>query len=178
MPAPYLATVEQLATLTGLPTTSPKLLLALDRASNRFRDAVGHPVHLVTDDVIWLDGDGTDTLLLPAAPFTTISVEVDGAPVTDYKPARRSGILRRAGGWPDGLENIEVTYTHGYATIPGGIVDAVLEQAEMQAMVAGYVESEAAINQSVKYGQQATVGVTQRWTDAVEKYSLGRGDRS
>lgn len=175
MPEPtYLAEPGQLATLTGLEPTSPKLLLALERASNRFRDAVGHPVHLVTDDVIWLDGDGTDTLLLPAAPFTTITVKVDGAAVTDFTPQRRSGILRRSGHWPDGLENIEVTYTHGYAEIPGGVVDAVLEQAEMQAMVPGYVESEAALNQSVKY----TVGVTQRWTDAVEKYSLGRGDRS
>lgn len=178
MPAPYLATPEQLATLTKLPVDSPRLLLELDRASNRFRDAVGYPVHQVTGDIIWLDGDGTDTLLLPAAPFTTITVAVDGAAVTDFKPSRRAGILRRAGGWPDGLENIEVQYTHGYPEIPGGIVDAVLEQAATQVLVQAAISSQGMGPATVKYEAKATVGVTQKWTDAVEKYSLGRGDRS
>lgn len=178
MPAPYLATPEQLATLTKLPAASPTLLLALERASNRFRGEVGHPVHQVVGDTIWLDGDGTDTLLLPAAPFTTITVEVDGAVVTDFKPARRSGILRRPSGWPDGLENIEIVYTHGYETIPGDIVDAVLEQAQTQLFAMPAISSQGIGPGNVSYEKAATVGVTQRWADTVARYSLNGGDRS
>jgi hypothetical protein len=181
MATTYLATPEQLATLTKLPANDPNLLLALERASDRFRAAVGYPVHQVTDDVIWLDGDGTDTLLLPAAPFTTLSVELNGAALvagSGYQASRRAGILRRAGGWPDGLENIKVTYTHGWVIIPGAIVDAVLEQAATQAKDLAHIASESAGGQSITYGAQAMIGVTQKWVDAVEKYSLGRADRS
>jgi hypothetical protein len=133
------------------------------------------------DDVIWLDGNGTDTLLLPAAPVSSITVELNGQPLaagSGYKISRRAGILRRPGGWPDDLENIQVTYTHGWVTIPGDIADAVLEQAATQALVLAHIASETALGQSLTYGAQAMVGVTQKWSDAVEKYSLGRGDRS
>lgn len=175
---PYLAKPEDLAALIRLPETSPRLLLALERASNRFRAEVGHPVHLVQGDVVELDGDGTDTLHLPAAPFTSISVKVDGAAVTDFTASRRSGVLRRACRWPDGLGNIQVTYTHGYAVIPGAIQDAVLEQAAVQAVVLPGVQQETAGSQSITWGVSATTGATQKWTDAVNTYSLGRGDRS
>jgi hypothetical protein len=178
MAAPYLADPEDLAILTGLPSNSPALLLALDRASERFRSEVGHPVHLITGEVIRLDGDGGDTLFLPAAPFTTIAVKVDGTAVTDFVASRRSGYLRRVERWPDGLENIEITYTHGYAVIPGAIRDAVLEQAAVQALVRAGVQQETAGPQSVTWGTQATTGVTRKWADAVQNYSLGRGDRS
>ncbi|MET4094570.1 hypothetical protein [Arthrobacter sp. UYCu712] len=181
MAPPYLAKLTELATATGLPEQSPRLLLALQRASDRFRGAVGHPVHLVEDDEIWLDGNGTDTLLLPAAPITSISVELDGAALvagSGYKISRRAGILRRAGGWPDDLENVKVTYTHGYDEIPGDIADAVLEQATTQALVLAHVGAQGMGPANIKYEAAATVGVTQKWTDAVEKYNLGRGDRS
>lgn len=177
MAEPYLATPQDLATLTKLAADSPILLLALDRASERFRQAVGHPVHLVTDDVILVDGNGSDTLVLPAAPATEISVKVDGTAVTDYSASLRAGILRRAARWPDGLGNIEVTYTHGYADIPGGIRDAVLEQAALSATVPAGIQSEAAGGMSVTWGQTATTGVTQKWSDAVAAYRL-QGDRS
>lgn len=177
MAEPYLAPPAELATLTKKPADSPSLLLALDRASERFRQAVGHPVHLIEDDLVLLDGDGTDLLLLPAAPFTEIAVSVDGVVVTDYTANRRVGILRRAARWPAGLGNISVVYTHGYTIIPGGIRDAVLEMAELSLIKAG-VQQETAGGQSVTWGLQATTGVTRRWTEAVEVYRLGRGDRS
>lgn len=124
---------------------------------------------------MWLNGDGTDTLHLPAAPFTTITVKVDGVTVTDYQPARRSGLLRRAAGWPDGLENIEVTFTHGYTEIPGDIVDAVLEQAQTQALTIAAVQQQGMGPASVTYGKEATIGVTSKWSEAVEKYKLNWG---
>jgi hypothetical protein len=176
MAEPYLAEPADLATLTKLPADSPALLLALDRASERFRLAVGHPVHLVEAETVTLDGDGSETLLLPAAPATDITVLVDGAAVTDFQVNARAGILRRASRWPAGLGNIEVTYSHGFAEIPGGIQDAVLEMAAISARVPAGVQSETAGGQSITWGAQAASGVSQRWTDAVLAYLLG-GER-
>lgn len=176
MPDPYLATPQDLATLINLPDTSPALLLALERASNRFRAAVGHPVHLVEDDVVLLDGDGGPILMLPGVPCTDISVKIDGETVTDWTTSALIGVLRRTNGfWPDGLGNIEVTFTHGWNPIPGAIQDAVLEQAAVQALVPIGVQSESAIGQSVTYGLASTIGVTQKWSDAVNRYRLGLG---
>jgi hypothetical protein len=178
MAEPYLATPEDLATLTKLPADSQLLLVALSRASDRFRQDVGHPVHKVEDDLVVLDGDGSDFLFLPAAPFTDIAVVVDGVAVSDYEANLRTGVLRRRTRWPAGWGNISVVYSHGYDPIPGGIQDAVLEQAAILATVQAGVASETAGPQQVSYGQQATVGITQRWADAVAAYRLGRGDRS
>lgn len=178
----YLAKPEDLATLLGMTATDPRVLLALRRASNRFRDAVGYPVHQVTDDVMWLDGDGTSTLHLPAAPIQAFSVSIDGVTLrngTDYALSKRIGVARRIGNvWPDGLGNIEVVCSHGWATIPGGIEDAVLEQASVQATALVNVQKQDAGAFSVTYGAQATVGVTTKWTEAVIKYSVGTGDKS
>lgn len=177
MPAPYLAEATDLATLTNMSASSPKLLLALDRASNRFRAAVGYPVHQVEDDTVLLDGDGGAILLLPGRPCSDVTVKIDGTAVTDWSASLWIGALRRASGWPLGLGNIEVTFTHGYTTIPGPVQDAVLEQAAQQALVPIGVQSETAGPQTITYGPQASIGVTAKWTEAVAAYSLGRGGR-
>lgn len=176
---PALASAEDLATLTGAVPTDPKLLLALRRASDRFRGDVRHPVSLVTDDVVLLDGNGTRSLFLPAAPIVgTPTVTIDGDLVTDFRPSVKNGILRRDVCWPDTLGSIQVIYTHGYNDVPGDISDAVLEQAEVQYSVLAGVAQMSLGSQSFAFGTQATVGVTQRWSDAVQKYVLNRGDRS
>jgi hypothetical protein len=174
-----LAPASDLATLLGVPPTDPKLLLALKRASGRFRGQVHHPVSLVANDTVQLDGDGSDTLLLPAAPVVgDVAVKIDGVTVTDHKVSRHAGILRRAAGWPDDLGNIEVTYTHGHTEIPVDVVDAVLEQAELQFKVLAGVQQASLGARSITFGTTASVGVTQRWVDAIEAHRLNRGDRS
>lgn len=174
---PPLAEAGDLALLLGVPATDGKLLLALARASSRFRGAVRHIVSLA-DDVVLLDGNGSQALILPAAPVVgRPDVEIDGQTVTDFSVSR-SGMLRRAGGWPDGLGNVQVSYTHGYDEIPGDIQDAVLEQAELQYKILAGVQQASLGAQSVTFGTQASVGVTQRWTDAVTSHMLNRGDRS
>ncbi|MGY4859511.1 hypothetical protein [Cryobacterium sp. AP23] len=173
---PALASVADLATLTGKPATDAKLLLALKRASARFRGAVGHPVSRVSDDVVLLDGDGSRALLLPAAPVIgTTAVEIDGVPITDYRTSAARGILRRPAGWPDDLGNVQVTYSHGYDQVPGDIEDAVLEQAELQYKVLAGVQQASLGAQSVTFGVQASVGVTQRWAECVARYQLKDG---
>lgn len=173
MQLPTLADPEDLALRLGCPVGDGKLLLALNRASGRFRGAVGHPVSLVQNDTVWLGGDGGETLLLPARPVANVSVKVDGVAVTGVHVSSRLGVLRLAGGWPDGLDNVEVTYDHGYAAIPVDIQDAVLEQAELQYSVMVAAQQVTQGGRSVTFGTQATVGVTQRWQECVDRYRVG-----
>lgn len=176
---PALADADDLATLCGVPATDAKLTLALRRASARFRGAVKRPISLTTDDQVWLDGDGTNTLLLPSAPIVgTPTVLVAGVAFTDFSVSPNNGVLRAKTCWPDDLGNIQVTYTHGWSEVPEDIADAVLEQAELQYQVLAGISQMTLGPQSFTFGAQATVGVTQRWAECVARYRLYRGDRS
>lgn len=180
MDLPELASIDDLATLTGKPVTDGRLALALRRASNRFRGAVEHPVSLIENDEIVLDGNGSHSLLLPAAPVVgRPTVTIHGEPVDDFEVSSRNAMLRRRQVWPSGLGNITVTYTHGHETVPGDIADAVLEQAHMQAeaLFPG-LQTASAGGLQITLGAQATIGVTQRWSEAVERHRLNQGDRS
>lgn len=179
---PYLASPGDLSAMTGLPANDSGLILALKRASARFRAAVdpqalgAHFITKVEDDERWVSGNNSDILLLPAFPIVgDVVVEIDGQAVTDFDTGRASGVLRRKSAvWPDGLENIKVTFTHGWDTVPDDIQDAVLEQAAMQAShTAVHITQETALGNSVTYNQAVVTGVTQKWSDAVAKYRLG-----
>lgn len=88
-----------------------------------------------------------------------------------------AGLLRRkAAIWPDGLDNIRILWSHGFANIPAGIQDAVLEQAETQYHAITAVASRSAGGESITFSAQASLGVTQRWSDAVSRYSIGGGE--
>lgn len=178
----YLADPSDLAQLTGLAPDNADLLLALRRASDRFRDEVGHPVLLVEADTCYLSGRGGPALHLPARPISDVTVTIDGTevPASAYQVGRESGVLRhRTGAWPDGLDNIEVTYTHGYATVPPGIADAVLEAAELAITMTTGIESITTADESVKVANSlVNGGRTETWTKAVARYQVGRGDRS
>lgn len=170
-----LADAAALARLTGLPADDPDLLDALNRASDRFRGAVGHPVTLVEHDEIVLDGDGTRSLLLPAVPVVAVhQVDVDGQPIAEFQWSR-NGILRSATRWPDRLNTVHVVYDHGYPaeSIPGDIADAVLEQAQMILDQTPGVASMSTGGVSVSYSR---VGITEAWSTTVERYRIGRGD--
>jgi hypothetical protein len=177
----YLADPAELAAWLGVPESDPKLLAALTAASRRFRGAVRHPVTLIADDVLTLDGAGRQSILLPAAPVISVTqVTLDGTVLgdgTDFEWSQ-DGYLRRLGGdgWPDRLRCIQVTYTHGYAQIPEDIQEVVIDQARAMFRVQPGVQSVQVGGQQVTYGAQAAVGVTAQWSAAVEKYQLNSGD--
>ena len=186
-----LANIDELATMTRMPATDARLVAALRRASDRFTAACEHRdgdgnycLLLVTDDEVRVSGRGTDTLLLPSAPVRAVaSVRVGGQLLqpAEYQVGSRIGVLRRVNGtWPDGLENIEVTYTHGYPAdkVPGDISDAVLEHAATLATSSAHVQQESAMSKSAGYFAAAMVGTTQKWVDAVDRHSLNRGDQA
>ena len=175
---PLLASPAELAERLHAAPTDPDLILALRRASGRFIDEVGHPIVLVENDETWLSGDGSRSILLPAFPVIgDPTIQIDGVTVTDWGVGRDRGLLRRkAAIWPDGLDNIRILWSHGYANIPAGIQDAVLEQAETQYSMLTAVASRSAGGESITFSAQAALGVTQRWADTVARYVIGGGE--
>lgn len=170
----YLADPADLATLTGARKDDPKLLLALRRAGDRYIGSTGWDPRLTQHHVITLNGHGGQTLLLPVMHLTSIDkVTVDGTDVADWQADRDAGILRRDTCWPDGLGNITVTCAHGWDNMPGDITDAILEQAEIQYRALAGVQSYSLGGRSIGFGAAATIGVTQKWTDTVQRHSLG-----
>lgn len=172
----FLADPAELAVWLGKPADDPKLLSALRAATRRFRGAVGHPVTLVTDEVVKLDGGGRRALLLPVWPTTAVaSVILDGTTLvehTDYEWSD-AGVLRRLGcTWPDSLRCLEVTYSHGWAVIPEDIQEAVIDQARSMYTVVPGLQSKTVGAQSVTFGAQAAIGVTSQWSAAVARHKV------
>ncbi|MBT2477644.1 mobile element protein [Streptomyces sp. ISL-94] len=183
MTADLLANPEELAAWLPVGAGDPKLLAALNAASRRFRGAVRHPVSLIEGETVTLDGNGTASLLLPAAPVTGVTeLEVDGVALvdgTDYSWSA-DGYLRRLGSlvWPDSPRCITLTYSHGYALIPEDIQEVVIDQARALYAILPGVQQQTVGAQSVTFGVQAATGVTAQWSAAVERYQLNRGDRA
>lgn len=187
----YLAPPEVLARKLGTDPDAGELLDVLGRASDRFRGAVRHPVHLITEDTVTVNGPGRGPLVLPAAPVhgsvriavRTTSGAITHTTITDelvpagYGIDRAAGMIERPGGWPTGLGAITITYSHGHAQIPGDIQDAVLEVAETEYTLEHGLASMATGNESAAFSLAEATGVTQRWSDAVANHQLNHGDR-
>ena len=172
----YLAEPTELATLTGKPAADERLLLELRNASRRFRGAVGHPVNLVVEDEVTLDGNGRESLLLPVWPTVDVhSVHLDGV-LLDASGYRWSdaGVLRRSGcgRWPDRLRCVSGVDTQGWATIPEASAEAVLDKAATMMKIPRGGASKAVGGQSVTYGVQAAIGVTDQWQKAVDRHRI------
>ncbi|KEF04622.1 MULTISPECIES: mobile element protein [Streptomyces] len=174
----FLADPAELSTWTGRPETDPKLLAALRAASRRFRGAVGHRITLVLDDMVTLDGGGRTSLLLPVWPTIAVTqVRVDGTALVaaadfDWSEA---GLLRRLGcgqRWPDRLHSVEVTYSHGWAEVPEDIQEAVIDQARTMLALRPAVQAMQTGGQTITYGAQAAVGVTDQWARAVARHKV------
>jgi hypothetical protein len=170
----FLAAPEDLAVLVRKPSTHPQVLLALRRASGRFRDEVGYPVTQVVDDTMTRLGDGTDKLFLKGAPVTAVSVSSGGTLIDPslYTLDAENGILYANGSNWDWRIPFDITYTHGFTTIPVGIQDAVLEHATTICLAYAHVQQETALTNNASYAMAATVGTTQKWADTVKRYDL------
>lgn len=135
---------------TGAINTNTATLLA-QLASDAVREDLRQQIDLVEDDEITLWGDNGEILLLPQRPVTAVSsvvlagqalvpVQVNATTnllMYDWRP---EGTLRRIvyGGsfyagelmfkWPLGVA-VQVTYSHGYSTVPSGLKKAALDLA-------------------------------------------------
>ncbi len=139
-------TVTDLENLLQLEITTAAQIASAERAIAEATEAVrnycNQHLELVEDDNIVLDvADGTRTrVFLPELPVVEVSAVVeDGETLVegeDYKLGR-FGILYRIGPyWAAGVQILEVTYSHGYMTLPDDIV-AVAVRAAARAYQAG-----------------------------------------
>lgn len=177
-PEPFLADPAELSKFLKVPPEDVRLQAALRAASRRFRGAVRHPVSLVTEDTLFLDGNGREVLALPAAPVLAIhQVMVDGVTVTDYQAKRQAGLLRRTGGqvWPDWSE-ITVVYDHGLDPVPEEVAEVVVDMARALYRLDPAIQQITTGSESVSYAPTVAVGTTSQWTAAVEAHRLNRGD--
>jgi hypothetical protein len=121
---------------------------AIAEATEAIKNYCHQVIERVAGDVVTLDcSGGTTKLFLPELPVITVaSVVEDGEllVVTDDYKLGQYGILHRVDDeWPEGIQIIEVTYTHGYAVIPDDVV-GVCARAASRAYQAGVSAAELA----------------------------------
>lgn len=124
MPDPFISAQDIVDYLGRGDTTDPGMIIALDAACDTVRTFTERDFNR-TVGTATLDGSGTDALLLPQLPVNSAgTITVNGTAVTDYT-LNSNGILFRGSvssegstytrsTWPEGRQNVVVTYDHGY----------------------------------------------------------------
>lgn len=132
MPEPFISR-DDLADHLHLPAgqleDDEAALQAVDAACDWVRDLTGQTLNYATDDVILMDGSGTDALLLPEVPVEEVSAVTvadwadvegyqttlhdDGVLIAEWLPEGATQSYPMV--WPRGRNNVEITYTHGYS---------------------------------------------------------------
>lgn len=96
----------------------------LDVASDVIRGHTRQTLHAVTADAVELTGNPTDRLDLPQRPVTDVTaISVDGTAIAadEFGWSRSGRLTLTAGTFGDDRTAVTVTYSHGYAIIPGDI---------------------------------------------------------
>jgi hypothetical protein len=145
---------------------------AIAEATAAIKEYCRQALEAVTDDEVVLDGNGATCILLPELPVTSVdSVQLDGEALvvdSDYKVGRHGRLHRTNGAvWTAGVQNVEVTYSHGYDTLPYIIVSVASRaaarryQAGLRAAELSGVPGVAALSlgdYSVSFGTEAGRG--------------------
>lgn len=130
--------------------SDPGLTIAIGSACDIVRLISEQDLDEDTDSPLTLDGTGTDCLLLPQLPVSSVtSVQVDGTAVTDYVLKSDGTLIRTmdteadtpsTATWPEGRQNVEIQYTHGY---PSGDIPRPLKQVALQLAARMYEQGNA-----------------------------------
>jgi len=106
---------------------------AIKEATAAIKNYCHQEIELVEDDEITLDSYGGMRVFLPQLPVTEVTeVLEDGELLVvedDYKLGQH-GILWRVGQrWYEGIGALEITYSHGYATLPDDVIAVAVRAA-------------------------------------------------
>lgn len=135
-------------------TTDAGALIAVDAAVDTVRTLTEQDFNPVNADTIVLDGTGTDTLLLPQLPVRAVGTAVVNGgtldPTLDYTWTAGGYLIRTDGTatlsswtqssygpcayWPQGRQNVSVTYDRGYST--NGSIDVPADVRIVALMIA------------------------------------------
>jgi hypothetical protein len=165
---PFITTTDLVNYLGRGGTADPGMIIAADAACDICRTVAEQQFNAGTSTVK-LDGTGTDALLLPEHPVTAAgTVLVNGGTITDYV-LNGDGILFRRNAdvtvgwscntlkWPEGRQNVQVTFVHGYSDtdFPRDIMMVALAIAS-RLVVQGPALQETIGETSVRYGVNNT----------------------
>lgn len=156
-------------------TADDGALACVDAACEIVRTVAEQTFNEITADTLILDGTGTDALFLPELPVSsagTVVITTAGSATTygtpDYSLSA-DGVLYAGtaignlyygwpyygGVWPEGRQNIQVTYDHGYGTVPADVRMVALTVASRLA-IQGVAKSENLGDQSMTYAAAST----------------------
>ena len=122
--------VDDVAALLMLEISDPDevqaCIRAIDEATAAIQNYCHQELEYAANDVLTLDCPGGSKIFLPELPVISVSTVVENevtlTVTTDYKLGQ-FGILYRVGrSWAAGVQNVVVTYSHGYADIPDDIL--------------------------------------------------------
>lgn len=170
------ATADEFAERFGLTLTadeSSRVSGLIGRASALIQDAAKQQIVLVTDDVLTLNGTRKERVTLPERPVVSVaSVTLDGETLTEGTDwfLADDQIVRRRTAFVDGFgsafldapfllgsgfgfpsQTLVVTYTHGFATIPGSVKEICLEAVVRVWVNPGSVARQSSGNTSTVY---------------------------
>lgn len=131
------ATVADLADALGvaIPMDDPRAVQLLEAATDAIKSHCGQEIESVAEAVndvpgfgetVLLDG-GTEKLLLPQFPVLAVGEVLEledtlteGAD-QDYIWDRSGHLIRMGANWASGYRTVEVSYDHGYSTLPADL---------------------------------------------------------
>lgn len=141
----------------------------LTLASGLIQAEARQRIELVEDDELAIRGLTEGRILLPERPIVSVSaVDLDGTSIGAdsyyvegdhlvHRGSSWSGWLDGYGRWGSSRSPLTVTYTHGYATIPGAIKSVCVESAVRAYVNPGSTTQESYGSERTSYG---SVGLT------------------
>jgi hypothetical protein len=97
---------------------------ALDVVTALMRSYCRQTLTAVADDAVILAGTQSRRLFLGERPVTAVDspITLDGVALADIEWRwNRRGVLWRQEGWGDDVTPVQVTYDHGFATVPADL---------------------------------------------------------
>jgi hypothetical protein len=162
VPDPFIS-VTDLSDYLGRDLSSdPGAVIATDSACETVRALTGQQFNRGTS-TITVDGPGHDALVSPQLPVNSAgTVTVGGTLVTDYVLKDNSTLIRPSSDyttltWPEGRQNVTVTFDHGWSPedLPRDLARVALELAA-RTVVQGVTEAESVGDVDVRYSVAST----------------------
>lgn len=151
-------TTEELGSYLGRDLSSDDIAQTVVDMACATCETVAGQTFTEASETIVLDGTGTDAVVLPGVPVSSVTtVSVAGTATTEFVADKRRGmLLKQAGIWPRGRANLEVKYKHGYKSteVPPDVRMVALSLAA-RLVVQGPAVFETQGDVSVRYGGNA-----------------------
>lgn len=167
------------ATNGAVPAGDPRLPLLISGVWSGIRSYCGWHVSPVITETLTLDGKGGRFLKLPTLRLASVGVlKIDGKPIPaeNYGVSKLGLIELYAGEFPRRYGSIEVTFTHGYETVPD--VNQVATQIIVNALASPMgVTREQAGAVSISFattapGVSGGVSILERDKEILSRYKL------